>query len=81
MARDDHDLRERRELQDLSQRREAFRDAAIVGGQAQVLQHDGGLMPAQLVDGGLAVGGRDDLVILEAPAELALDSGIVFYDQ
>jgi len=31
VARDDHDLRERRELQDLAQRREPLADAAVVG--------------------------------------------------
>ena len=35
VARDDDDLRERRELQDLAQRREAFADAAVVGRQAR----------------------------------------------
>ena len=35
----------------------------------------------QLVDGGRAIGGRDDFVVFEAPAELALNPGIVFDDQ
>ena len=51
VARDDDDLRERRELEDLAQRREALADAAVVGGQPEILQHDGRLVAAQLVDG------------------------------
>ena len=51
VPRDDDDLRERRELQDLAQRREALADAAVVGRQTEVLQHDGRLVAAQLVDG------------------------------
>ena len=38
-------------------------------------------MTSQLVDRALAIRRRDDVVILEAPAELALDSWIVFDDQ
>ena len=51
VARDDDDLRERRELQNLAQRGEALADAAVVGRQAEILQHDGRLVAAQLVDG------------------------------
>ena len=58
VARDDDDLRERRELQDLAQRREAFADAAVVGRQAEILQDDRRLVAAQLVDGRRAIGGR-----------------------
>ena len=81
VPRDDDHLRERRELQNLAQRGEALADAAVVGRQAEVLQHDRRLVAAQLVDRRRAIGGRDDFVVLEAPAQLALNAGIVLDDQ
>ena len=50
MARDHDDLRERRERENLAQRRETFGHALVVRRQTEILQHDGRLVPAQLVD-------------------------------
>src|SRR5690606_29057472 len=45
------------------------------------LQHDTRLVAAQLGDRRRAIRRRNDLVVLEAPAELALNAGIVLDDQ
>jgi hypothetical protein len=38
-------------------------------------------VPTQLVDGGLPIARGKDVVVAEAPAQLALDAGVVLNDQ
>src|SRR5690606_7668930 len=49
--------------------------------QSQVLQDDQWFVAAQFVDGGTAILGGDDVVLLEAPAKLAQQAGIIFDDK
>ncbi len=81
VAGDDDDLGRRREREDLLQCRQAFGGAVDVGWQAEVEQHDRGLVATQLGDGTVAVDGHDQFVIGEAPLQLLLQSGIVFDQQ
>ena len=78
----DHDhLGVGRERQGLLERLEALFDAFRVGGQPQVLQHHGRLMPPQLRERRFPILGDQHFVILEAPAQLTLQPRIVFHHQ
>ena len=71
-------LRVRCEFQRLGKGREPLFDALGLRRQAQVLQHHGGLVPSQLGNRRFAILGREHVVALEAPFELAQEARIVF---
>src|SRR5882672_1761847 len=78
----DHDhLRVRRERQYFLERRETLAHALRVRRQAEILQHDRRLVAAQLAQRALPVRGDDDLVLLETPAQLLLQTDVIFDDQ
>jgi hypothetical protein len=78
----DHDhLGVRGSPQGLDQGEETLGDALRVRRQAQVLQHHGGLVPAQGRDRLAAGSGREHLVIVETPLELLLQPRVVLNDQ
>ncbi len=81
MTGHDDDLRRRREAQHLLERRKPLGHAFGVGRQAEVLEHDGRLVPAQLRQCGIAVLGDEDIEVLETPPQLALQPLVVFHDQ
>jgi hypothetical protein len=81
VAGDDDDLGQRRQREDLLQRGEALGGAVGVGRQAEVEQHHRRFVAAQLGDRVVAVGGDDDLVVVEAPFELLLQPEVVFHQQ
>ena len=78
---DDDDLRGRRKPQDVLHGGKALTDAVRIRRQSEVLQNDGGFVAAERVDGAGTIFGKNDLVVLEAPFELALQPGIVFDDK
>ena len=81
IAGDDNDLGGGRERQDLLQGGQPLGRAIGIGWQAEVKQHHGGFMAAQLGDGAVAVVGDHQLIIAQAPFELLLQPGVVFHQQ
>ena len=81
VARDHNDFRVRCERENLLERRESLADALGVGRQPEVLQNDRRLVTAHLGDCRWPVGREGDFVVVEAPAKLTLDAGIVLNDQ
>ena len=73
----DNDLRVGGERDDLLERLEAFFDGAVVRRHVEIMQNDGWLMAAQLVDRRIAALDGDDLVVVEARMQLARSRGIV----
>jgi hypothetical protein len=81
-TRDHNDLGQWRKPKNLFQQAEAFRGSSRVGWQAKIQGNHVGLFTPQHRQSRFSV--RCDAyfkVIAEAPAHLALESGIVFYDQ
>ena len=60
-----------RELQRLLEGCQALIDTFRIGWQAQILQHDQRLVPAQFINGGGSVLGRNNVIALKAPFQLA----------
>jgi hypothetical protein len=81
MTGDDYDLRVWRKAQNLAERGETFRHSSVVRRKTEILQDDRRLVAAKLVDRRRAVRRRQHLIIFEAPAQLALDTGVVLDDQ
>jgi hypothetical protein len=67
--------------QQLLQGRQALRRAVRIGRQAEVHRRHRRLVAPHLRQRGLAVAGEQDFVAIEAPAQLLLQSQIVFDDQ
>ena len=74
------DLGARGDTQHLLQRRQPFGHAVRIGRQPQVLEHHGGLGPAQASEGLRSRGRRYHGVVVEAPLELLLQPGVVLDD-
>ncbi len=81
VAGDHHYLGLGRELQHFTQRRQALRGVRRIRWQAQVECHHWRLGLTQRRQGGFAVTGDRDLVVLEIPPELLLQAGVVVDDQ
>jgi hypothetical protein len=81
LAREHDDLGGRLEVQDLLEQLEAFGHRVGVRRQAQVHGDHGGLVPAHLQQGALAVAGGDRLKAVQRPLDLLLQGQIVFDDQ
>ena len=77
---DDH-FRVRGQLQRLFQRLQTLADAFGIRRQSEVLQNDGGLVAAQLSDRRFPIGCGEELVVLETPLQLTLDTRVVLDDQ
>ncbi len=69
------------ELQDLPKREEALLHTFGFGRQAKVLQDDHRLVPTQFGNGGMTILGREDVIALKTPFELAQESWVILDDQ
>ncbi len=75
------DLGVRRLTQNVFQRLETLARAIRVGWQAEIQRHDRRMMFADLIEGGLAVARDNDVVSLEAPLQLGLQTRVVLNNQ
>ena len=81
VAGDDDYLGTRRKAQNFLERLEALGNALGVGRQTEILQDHSGLVATKLIDSGLARIRNQNVVIGEAPFELALQTFVVLNDQ